>query len=125
MAAVHHPFMGFAEEFRAKGKPYMAPEQFAEAMHLQLQDLARLAGVHRTTLADNPSNHRLQGYLRDSLKALSAAYELSGDRDRAIYWFRNVPLPEYDHRTAEELVAAGRVDTVLAHVGQLLSGSSG
>ena len=31
MAAVHHPFTGFAEEFRAKGKPFMAPEQFAQA----------------------------------------------------------------------------------------------
>ena len=125
MSAVHHPFLGFAEEFRAKDKPYMAPEQFAAALHIQLQDLARLAGVHRTTLADNPSNSRLQGYLRDSLKALNAAYALSGDRNRAIYWFRNVPVPEYDHRTAEELVAAGRVDTVLAHIGQLQSGSSG
>ena len=124
MAAVHHPFMGFAEEFRAEGEPIMAPDRFASVLHLQLQDLARLAGVHRTTVSDNPSNPRLQGYLRDSLKALSAAYELSGDRDRAIYWFRNVPLPEYNHRTAEELVAAGDVDTVLAHVGQLLSGSS-
>ena len=124
MAAVH-PFLGFAEEFRAECEPIVAPDRFARALHLQLQDLARLAGVHRATLAESPSNAKLQGYLRDSLRALTAAYELSGDRGQAIYWFRNVPLPEYGHRTAEELVSMGRIDTVLKHITQLASGSSG
>jgi hypothetical protein len=124
MAAVH-PFRGFAEEFRSESQPIVAPDRFANALHLQVQDLARLAGVHRATVAESPQNAKLQGYLRDSLKALTAAYELSGDRSKAIYWFRNVPLPEYDHRTAEELVSMGRIDTVLKHITQLASGSSG
>ena len=50
MAAVAPRFMGFAEEFRAPNQSVIQPERFAEALYLRLQDLAKLAGVHRTTL---------------------------------------------------------------------------
>jgi len=59
------------------------------------------------------------------LRALTAAYELTADRERAIYWYRNVPLPEYRHRTAEELVAEDRVDVVLSYLASIEAGSSG
>jgi hypothetical protein len=60
-----------------------------------------LAGVHRTTVTETPRNARLQGFLREALRALSAAYEVTQDRDRSIFWFRNTPIPEFGHRTAE------------------------
>jgi hypothetical protein len=117
--------MGFAEEFRAPDQPVIQPERFAEALHLRLQDLATLAGVHRTTLTETPSNARLQGFLREALRALSAAYEITQDRDRAIYWYRNSPIPEFDHRTAEQLVAAGKTDAVIRYLTSIAAGSSG
>jgi hypothetical protein len=36
--------MGFAEEFRAPGQPVIQPQRFAEALHLRVQDLAKLVG---------------------------------------------------------------------------------
>src|ERR1700733_10994368 len=89
MAAVEKEFMGFADEFRTPGQPVIQPGRFAEALHLHVQDLAKLAGVHRTTVTEAPGNARLQGFLREALRALSAAYEITHDRDRSIFWFRN------------------------------------
>jgi transcriptional regulator with XRE-family HTH domain len=125
MVAVAPDFLGFAEEFRASNQPMIEPERFAEAMNLQLQDLAKLAGVHRTTITETPANAKLQRFLRDALRALSAAYEVSHDRDRSLYWFRNTPIPEFAHRTAEQLVAEGRVDAIVSYLSSIASGSSG
>ena len=55
---------------------------------------------------------------------LVAAETLAGDLERARAWL-DVPLPEYDHLTPRQLVDCGRADTVLAHIAQLQSGSSG
>jgi transcriptional regulator with XRE-family HTH domain len=117
--------LGFAEEFRMPGQPVIQPERFAEALHLRVQDLAKLAGVHRTTVTETPSNARLQRFLREALRALSAAFEVTHDRDRSIFWFRNSPIPEFGHRTAETLVAEGKTDAVVAYLTSISAGSSG
>jgi transcriptional regulator with XRE-family HTH domain len=125
MSTVVEQFMSFAEEFRTPGQPVIQPERFAEASHLRVQDLAKLAGVHRTTVTETPSNARLQRYLREALRALSAAFEVTHDRDRSIFWFRNSPIPEFGHRTAETLVAEGKTDAVVAYLSSIAAGSSG
>ena len=125
MSTVVEQFMGFAEEFRTPGQPVIQPERFAEALHLRVQDLAKLAGVHRTTVTETPSNARLQRFLREALRALSAAFEVTRDRDRSIFWFRNSPIPEFGHRTAETLVAEGKTDAVVAYLTSIAAGSSG
>jgi hypothetical protein len=118
-------FKAFADELRSPGQPVIAPERFAAAMHLRQQDLALLAHVHRTTVAEAPANARLQAYMRDTLRVLSAAMGVAGGRDRAIYWYRNTPIPEFQHRTAEHLVSAGKTDAVVAYLLSIESGSSG
>jgi len=125
MSAARPHFIGFAEEFRAPDQPVIQPQLFAEAMHLKIQDLAALAGVHRTTITETPTNARLQAFLRDALRALSAAYEITHDRDRSIFWFRNEPIPEFSHRTAEQIVADGKTDAVINYLTSIASGSSG
>jgi hypothetical protein len=125
MAVTGSNFAGFAEEFRSLNQPIIEPERFAEALHLQTQDLAKLAGVHRTTITESPSNARLQGFLREALRAMSAAYELTHDRDRTIFWFRNSPIPEFDHLTAEQLVANGQSEAIVQYLKSVTAGSSG
>jgi hypothetical protein len=125
LSVISPPFPGFAEEFRAPDRPLIQPERFAEALHLRLTDLATLAGVHRTTVTETPSNARLQGFLREALRALSAAYDVTHDRDRAIYWYRNSPIPEFAHQTAEQLVAAGKTEAVISYLTSIAAGSSG
>ena len=118
-------FQTFADDLWSPGQPLIAPERFAAAMHLHLQDLAQLAHVHRTTVARVPSNAKLQAFMRDTLRVLSAAMGVAGDRDRAIYWYRNTPIPEFRHRTAEHLVSTGRTDAVVAYLLSIDSGSGG
>jgi hypothetical protein len=125
MSTVVEQFMSFAEEFRTPGQPMIQPERFAEALHWRVQDLAKLAGVHRTTVTETPSNARLQRFLREALRALSAAFEITHDRDRSIFWFRNSPIPEFGHQTAETLVAEGKADAVVAYLTSIAAGSSG
>lgn len=55
---------------------------------------------------------------------LAAAEALTGGREHAQTWL-DVPLAEYDDLTPRQLVDRGRADTVLRHIGQLMSGSSG
>jgi hypothetical protein len=45
------------------------------------------------TVAEVPANAKLQAFMRDTLRVLSAAMSVAGDRDRAIYWYRNTPIP--------------------------------
>jgi hypothetical protein len=118
-------FIGFSAEFRAPGQAVIEPGRFAEALQLQVQELARLAGVHRATVSEAPANARLQSYMREALQVLSAAYELAQDRERALYWFRNAPIREFDHRTAEQLVAEHRTQALLSYLASIGSGSTG
>lgn len=118
-------FQSFAEELRSPGQPVIVPERFAAAMRLRQQDLAQLAHVHRTTVAEVPGNAKLQGYMRDALRVLSAAMGVAGDRDRAIYWYRNTPIPEFLHLTAEQLVSTGKTEAVVSYLMSIESGSTG
>lgn len=118
-------FQAFAEGLRVPGLPLIAPDRFAEALHLRQQELAQLARVHRTTVADAPTNAKLQQYMRDTLRVLSAATEVSGERTRAIYWYRNTPIPEFEHRTAEQLVSAGKAEAVMSYLLSVGGGSTG
>jgi hypothetical protein len=56
------------------------------------------------------------------LGALAAALELTRDRDRTIFWFRNAPIPEFRHRTAEQLVAEGKSDAIVSYLNSIASG---
>ena len=63
--------------------------------------------------------------MRNTLRVLSAASEVQGDRQGAIYWYRNTPIPDFGHRTAEQLVSEGKTDTVISYLTSIASGSSG
>lgn len=105
--------------------PVIAPDRFAAAMHLRQHDLAQLAHVHRTTVAEAPANAKLQQYMRDALRVISAAFRVAGNTDRATYWYRNTPIPEFGHRTAEQLVSAGKTDAVVQYLTSIDAGSTG
>jgi hypothetical protein len=94
-------FRTFADDLRDPGQPVIAPDRFASAMHLR------------------------QGFMRDTLRVLSAAMGVAGDRDRAIYWYRNTPIPEFEHLTAEHLVSTGKTDAVVLYLRSIESGSTG
>ena len=76
------PLIAFAnllEPAREAGTSRFSAARIADALGVQHQDLAALAGVHRNTLRAHPESPRLQAALRDLMRVLSAATAVQPD----------------------------------------------
>lgn len=100
----------------------LSPRRLADALGLTVQQLATLARVHRNTMLA-PASPKLQSAMRDIVRALSAAYALSEDMERALFWFRNHPIPDFDHLTPMQLVEMGKVQVVIDYVESISAGA--
>lgn len=78
--------------------------------------LAELARVHWKSVAEAPYNTSLQRFMRDTLQILSLAGDVIGDASRAVYWFRHLPIAEFEHQTAERLVSRGDTEAVASYL---------
>ncbi len=105
--------------------PIISARRFAAALHVDIQTPARLAHVHRNTVSRLPGAESVQKYLREALRIIRAATDISGDVPKALYWYRNEPLPIFDYKTAEQLVSEGRADDLLRYVVALDAGVAG
>lgn len=115
----------FSLSLKAPGQSIIDVGRFRERFELSQQALANLSGVHRSTVADAPSNEKLQSLMRDALRVVSAAVAITGDEERAIYWLRNTPIPEFGHRVAMDLLADGKVESIVKYLRSIESGFSG
>jgi hypothetical protein len=96
----------FVASLQEPKTPYISPKRVAHALA-------------------NPASERLQDRLRDMVRVIMAASELTGDLQQAIYWFRNEPIVTLKRKTAAELVAGGHADAVMAHLSELVDGANG
>jgi hypothetical protein len=115
----------FLDSIQEPRTPYISPKRFAGRTGFRMETLARLAGVHRNTVRQNPGSEPLQRTLRGMVKGITAATELTGDVDKAIYWLINEPIADYHHKTAAELIAEGHLAAVLAYLEDLANGATG
>jgi hypothetical protein len=115
---------GFMESVREPRTAYISPKRFSEALGVPANSFASLIGLHRNTLR-NPASPRLQDKLREMARAITAAAGLTGDIQRALYWYRNQPISDYGYKTAAELVAAGHADAVMDYLRDLENGANG
>ena len=129
--APQHPVGGgvwgtFALLDELREDDHLSPTKFIEVMHLDVSTFARNAKVHRNTVARAPTSPGVQGHIRDNIRVLRAASDVAaGDIKRAIFWFRNEPLREFDYKTAETLVADGRADDVIRLLESYDAGAAG
>jgi hypothetical protein len=125
--AVQRSYQGFVEYLREPDMdaPLLSPKRFSEALHIDIQTLAEQAKVHRNTITRAPGSRGIQDYLREALRVIKAATDLSGDLGKALFWYRNEPLSVFDYKTAERLVSEGRADDLLRYVVSLEAGSAG
>ncbi|MGZ6026478.1 MAG: hypothetical protein ACXWKU_15790 [Caulobacteraceae bacterium] len=114
----------FVQSLQEPRTPYISPTRFSKALGVNVSAMARFTGVHRNTMR-NPASERVQERMREMIKTISAATELTGDLMEAIFWFRNEPIVDYQHQTAAELVAKGHVEAVLAYLRDLENGGTG
>lgn len=115
-----------AETFREPDHAYLSPRRVANALGLQIQSVAERARVSRNTPASRPQNENLQRYLREVVRVLAAAESVTaGDRHRAIFWFMNEPLQDFDYQTPDALVRAGKAQVVIDYIESIASGATG
>jgi hypothetical protein len=105
--------------------PALSPKRFSLALNIDLQTLAEQAHVHRNTISRAPTSQGVQRFLRDALKVIKAASELSGDVTRALFWYRNEPLSPFGYKTAEQLVSEGRTEDLLRYLTSFESAAAG
>lgn len=125
--AFHKNFDGFMDFLRDKelGAIALSPKRFGEVFNVDLQTLANQAHVHRNTLSRAPASESVQRFLREVLRVIRAAADLSGDIERALFWYRNEPLQPFEYKTAEQLVGDGRTDDLLRYISSLQVGAAG
>ena len=126
-AAPAGAFERFIESLRDAdtAAPVLSPRRFSEAMCIDLQTLAEQAHVHRNTISRAPASRAVQDFLRDALRVIRAATDLSGDLNKAMFWYRNEPLAVFGYKTPERLVSDGRTDDLLQYVISLEAGVAG
>ncbi len=107
------------------GTVALSPRRFSEALCIDLQTLAAQAHVHRNTIRRAPASESVQRFLREALRVIRAATDVSTDVKRALFWYRNEPLPPFGYKTAEQLVSEGRTEDVLRYIESLEAGATG
>ena len=94
----------------------ISPRKYAQALGMDFQSLAAEAKLHRNTIARAPCAESVQRHLRVSLCVLRAAADATGSVEKGIYWYRNNPLPAFDYKTAQQVVADGRTAQLIRHI---------
>lgn len=126
MNVATHQFTAFLATLREESsRTALSPARLAEALDLPLEKLASLARVHRTSVSLSPTSAKLQEAMADVVRVLSAAHQLSGNLDAALFWFRNQPIPEFDHYTPLQLVEQGKVQVVVDYIDSISRGAGG
>lgn len=97
----------------------------ADLFGLQLQDLAVIAAVHRNTIRTYPNSPKLQVFLRDLMRVLSAASIVRPDQEQALFLIKNAPIPAFRHKTILQLVAEGRTEDAIDYLESISSGYVG
>lgn len=110
---------------KAVGPTALSPKGYIAVLQIDLQTLADQAHVHRNTVARAPGSVGIQRFLREALRVLRAASDFSGDFEKALFWYRNDPLPGFSYKTPEKLVSEGRADDVLNYIESLQAGAVG
>lgn len=125
--ALNRDFEAFLERLRDRevGAVALSPKRYSEVLNMDLQTLAAQAHVHRNTLSRAPASESVQRFLREAVRVIRAAVDLTGDVNRALFWYRNEPLQPFGYKTAEQLVSDGRGEDLVRYIASLEAGAAG
>jgi hypothetical protein len=115
-------FMNF---LNSESSPSISPKRFGLVFRVDMQTLAAQAHVHRNTVRLAPDTETIQSHLRESVRVMRAAADISGSIEKAIYWFKNHPLPTFDYKTPQDLVSEKRTEALIKYIQSLQAGYSG
>jgi hypothetical protein len=84
-------------------------------------------GVDGTTLSNKMERHvhalpplgkeeKIQGYLRDAVRVIKAAFATTGNVETTLIWFAKYPLQPLDNKMPIDLVLEGRADELVQYL---------
>lgn len=117
-------FLNYLQDIET-GKTSLSPRRYGQVLRLDMQTLAAQAHVHRNTLSRAPDAESVQRYLRESVRVMRAAADVTGSVEKAIFWFKNNPLATFDYKTPQELVSEGRTEVLIRYIQSLQAGFAG
>ena len=103
----------------------ISPRRYGRALRQDMQVIAAQAHVHRNTLNRAPESASVQDFLREALRVIRAAADISGSVETGIYWFKNEPLSAFDYKSPQKLVSEGRTEDLLRYIQSLDAGFAG
>lgn len=103
----------------------ISPKRFGLVLNVDMQTLAANARVHRNTISRAPQAERVQQHMRETIRVVRAASDVCHSIEKAIFWFKNHPLPVFDYKTAQALVSDGRAADVIRYLQSLQAGFAG
>lgn len=103
----------------------ISPKRYGQVLRLDMQTLAVKSHVHRNTITRAPETEAVQHYLRESLRVIRAAVDVAGSVEKAIFWFKNNPIPTFDYKTPQDLVSERLTDELIRYAQSLHGGFSG
>jgi len=123
----HDDFDGFIKFLRKResGAAVLSPKRFSEVLNIDLKTLAIQAHVHRNTLSGAPASENVQRFLREVLRVIRAAADLTGDVEKALFWYRNEPLKLFEYKAPEQIVSEGRSSDLIRYLVSLEAGALG
>lgn len=130
MEAIISPGKGRAFGFplldELREKDYLSPTKFIALLKIDVATFADRAHVHRNTVSRAPESATVQDHIRQNIRVLKAVYDLNGgDIQKALVWFKNEPIREFDYKTPEMVVADGRADDVIKLLEMYDAGATG
>lgn len=106
-----------AARLREAGEAWYSPALVGVFLRLRPEPLAQRAGVTVGELDAWPPGCELQAYLEAVVEVLVKAVDAhGGDERRAAAWYLWCTVPEFDGRTADEMVRDGRHGAVAEYL---------
>ncbi len=119
-------FDGFLNYLNDSATPAsISPKRYGQVLRVDMQTLAAKAHVHRNTISRAPDAESVQRYLRESVRVMRAATDVAGSIEKAIFWYKNNPLPTFDYKTPQDLVSEGRTEALIRYIQSLQAGFTG
>jgi uncharacterized protein (DUF2384 family) len=59
------------------------------------------------------------------VRVVRAAVDIAGSVEKAIFWFKNYPLPPFDYKTPQDLVSERRTEDIIRYIQSLQAGFTG
>lgn len=117
---------GFPLLDQLRENDYLSPTKFIDLLKIDVATFADRAHVHRNTVSRAPESATVQNHIRQNIRVLKAVFDLNGgDLQKALVWFKNEPIREFDYKTPEMVVAEGRADDVIKLLEMYDAGATG